>query len=125
MISLKLWPIGMHACIATSNELLILVKQLLLTLKGLHNRNFVHRDIRTDNLVHGPTTWVLIDWELAGVAGQAVFWEGTSLRPEVQAGQMPYTTAVDLWQVGRLVQSFGSLSQGDFTLTQSCSLQLN
>ena len=63
-----------------------------------------------DNLVHGPTGWVLIDWELAALAGQHVFWTSTYLPPEVNAGQVPYTAACDLWQVGRIIQRHKALS---------------
>jgi serine/threonine protein kinase len=111
MVTLKLRPIGMHAPIVI-NQLLILMKQLLLTLKALHKQEWVHRDIRIDNLVHGPNGWVLIDWELAGPVGQPVFWNSTYLPSKVNAGQMPYTTATDLWQVGRLIQRFDTLSAG-------------
>ncbi len=112
MVTLKLRPIGIPANIETINQLLILVKQLLLSLQGLHKQGWVHRDIRLDNLVHGPNTWVLIDWEIAGPAGEFVFWNGISLPPEVKARQMPYTTAIDLWQVGKLIQSFDAISVG-------------
>ena len=112
MVALKLRPIGMHAPIVTINQLLILMKQLLLTLTALHKQEWVHRDIRIDNLVHGSKGWVLIDWELAGPTGQPVFWNSTYLPSEVNAGQMPYTTATDLWQVGRLIQRFDTLSAG-------------
>ncbi|DBA81990.1 TPA: hypothetical protein ACH3X1_007693 [Trebouxia sp. C0004] len=54
--------------------------------------------------------WVLIDWELAALAGQHVFWNSTHLPPEVNAGQMPYTPACDLWQVGRIIQQHNTLS---------------
>ena len=72
LITLTLRPVGMHLHIANSNELLNLIKQLLATLTALLKQNWVHRDIRMDNLVYGPTGWVLIDWELAVPAGQHV-----------------------------------------------------
>jgi hypothetical protein len=112
LVTLKLRPVGMHVHIASLNELLILIKQLLLTLTALHKHKWVHRDVRMDNLVHGPTGWVLIDWELAGPAGQHVFWNSTHLPPEVNTGQMPYTAASDLWQVGRVIQRYDALSTG-------------
>lgn len=101
----------MHVHIASVNELLILIK-LLLTLTALHKQRWVHRDVRKDSLVHGPEGWVLIDWELAAPAGQHVFWNSTHLPPEVNSGQMPYTAASDLWQVGRIIQQYDALSTG-------------
>ena len=110
LITLRLRPVGMHLHIANSNQFFNLITQLLATLTALHKQNWVHRDIRMDNLVHGPTGWVLIDWELAALAGQHVFWNSTHLPPEVNAGQMPYTPACDLWQVGRIIQQHNTLS---------------
>ena len=109
LITLTLRPVGMHLHIANNNELLKLIKQLLATLTALHRQNWVHRDIRMDNLVHGPTGWVLIDWELAALAGQHVFWNSAYLPLEVNAGQ-PYTAACDLWQVGSIIQQYNALS---------------
>ena len=63
-----------------------------------------------DSLVHGPTGWVLVEWELAALAGQHVFWSSTYLPPEVNAGQMPYTAACGLWQVGRIIEQYNSYS---------------
>ncbi|KAL3137961.1 hypothetical protein ABBQ38_005208 [Trebouxia sp. C0009 RCD-2024] len=110
LVTLRLRPVGMHLHIANSNQFFNLITQLLATLTALHKQNWVHRDIRMDNLVHGPTGWVLIDWELAALAGQHVFWNSTHLPPEVNAGQMPYTPACDLWQVGRIIQQHNTLS---------------
>ena len=110
LINLTLRPVGVHLHIANSKELLNLIKQLLRTLTALHKQNWVHRDIRTDNLVYGPTGWVLIDWELAARAGQPVFWNSAYLPPQVNAGQMPYTAACDLWQVGRIIQQYNAWS---------------
>ena len=112
LVTLKLRPVGMHVHIATLNELLGLIKQLLLTLTALHKQKWVHRDVRMDNLVRGPAGWLLIDWELAGPAGQHVFWNSTYLPPEVNAGHMPYTAAPDLWQVGRTIQRYHTLNIG-------------
>ncbi|DBA86773.1 TPA: hypothetical protein ACH3X1_016662 [Trebouxia sp. C0004] len=102
----------MHVRIANVNDMLILIKQLLLTLTALHKQKWVHRDVRMDNLVHSPAGWVLIDWELAGPAGHHVFWDSTYLPPEVHTGQMPYTATSDLWQVGRIIQRYDALSTG-------------
>lgn len=100
----------MHLRIANNSQLINLIHELLATLTALHTNNRVHRDIRMDNLVHGPAGWILIDWELAGLAGQHVFWSSTYLPPEVNAGQMPYTTTCDLLQVGRIIQQYSALS---------------
>ena len=110
LITLRLRPVGLHLHIANSNQLHDLIKQLLATLTALHKQNWVHRDIRMDNLVHGPTRWVLINWELAALAGQHVFWKSTYLPPEVNAGQLPYTAACDLWQVGRIIEQHNASS---------------
>ena len=110
LITLRLKPVGTHLHIANSNHLRSLIEQLLATLTALHKQNWVHRDIRIDNLVHGPTGWILIDWELAAPAGQHVFWNSAYLPPEVNAGQMPYTPACDLWQVGRIIDQYSALS---------------
>jgi len=112
LVTLKLRPAGMHMRIANVNDLLILIKQLLLTLTALHKQKWVHTDVRMDNLVHAPAGWVLIDSELAGPAGQHVFWNNAYLPPEVNTGQMPYTAASDLWQVGRIIQRYNALSTG-------------
>ena len=116
LITLTLRPVGMHLRIADNYDLHSLIKQLLLTLTALHKKKWVHRDIRMDNLVHGPSGWVLIDWELAAPAGQRVFWSSEHLPSEVNAGQMPYTPACDLWQVGRIIRQYETLSSGAMKL---------
>ena len=100
----------MRLHIANSNHLHNLIKQLLATLTALHKQTWVHRDIHMDNLVHGPTGWVLIDWELAALAGQHVFWNSTYLPPEVNTAKMPYTAACNLWQGGGIIEQHNASS---------------
>ena len=74
LVTLRLRPVRMHLHIANNNQLIDLIKQLLITLTALHKQNWVHRDACMDNW-HGPTGWILIGWELAAVAGTACFLE--------------------------------------------------
>ena len=76
-------------------------KGLRASASSKHNwmHNFVHRDIRLDNVVKAMDGWLLIDWELAGRANQIVWWEGKLLPDLVKHRLEPYTCKTYLWLI--------------------------
>ena len=107
LLTLRLAPVGDILDISSDAQLHSLLTSLLSTLQAVHGAGFVHRDIRTDNILQYNNRWVLIDWELAGRADEKVWWHGKSLPDAVLAGEL-YTRQHDLWQVGKLVQGYGA-----------------
>ena len=101
-VRLRLEPVGALHRINDAMQLHSLVSSLLTTLKGIHDHEFVHRDIRLENVVKVSNGWLLIDWELASRANQVVWWEGKILPDLVKDKVQPYTCKTDMWQLGML-----------------------
>eukprot|EP00047_Mylnosiga_fluctuans_P024737 m.169037 g.169037 ORF g.169037 m.169037 type:complete len:642 (+) comp9915_c1_seq10:47-1972(+) len=61
---------------------------ILGALSAVHFRSLVHRDIRWDNVVtykflkHQRPVWILIDWEVAGPSGAAMWFDGRAVPAE-------------------------------------------
>ncbi len=104
-VRVRLEPMGALVRITDIAQLRSLVYSLLSTLNHIHEYDFVHRDIRLENVVKATTGWVLIDWELAGRTNQFVWWEGNLLPDGVKHRLEPYTCKTDLWQLGMLIRN--------------------
>ncbi len=104
-VELELEPVGARVRIENLAQLHSLVYSVLSTLVDVHSYDFVHRDIRIENLIRVNDGWLLIDWELAGKANQNVWWEGKLLPDSVRYHLAPYTIQTDLWQVGNLIKA--------------------
>ncbi len=104
-VKLRLEPVGALVRITGTAQLRSLVSCILTTLKHIHEHDFVHRDIRLDNVVRVTNGWLLIDWELAGRTNQLVWWEGKLLPDGVKHRIEPYTCKTDLWQLGMLIKT--------------------
>ncbi|CAB9503579.1 MAP kinase-activated protein kinase 2 (Fragment) [Seminavis robusta] len=82
--------------------------KLFTTMRELHQRNIIHRDIKLDNIVlsdpQDDTSVLLADFGLAAILprrGYATRKCGSPLycAPEVM-GSRPYGNAVDMWSIG-------------------------
>ncbi len=104
-VRLRLEPVGALVRITGIAQLHSLISSLLTTLEHIHECDFVHRDIRLDNVVKMTNGWLLIDWELAGRTNQNVWWEGKLLPDGVKHRLEPYTCKTDLWQLGMLIRT--------------------
>jgi len=104
-VRLRLEPVGAVVRINDAAQLHNLIFSLLTTLRHIHEHDFVHRDIRLDNVVKVMDGWLLIDWELAGRANEIVWWEGKLLPDLVKHRLEPYTCKTDLWQLGMLIRT--------------------
>ena len=102
-MELHLAPVGPAWTLHTPQRMMQLASSLLMTLKHVHDRGFVHCDVRADNVVEIPGGWVLIDWEVAGKAGADMFWDSCAAPPGVHRGSA-WLPSHDLWQLGRLIK---------------------
>ena len=126
---LKLQPVCVEVLPSDEAQLRRALIAVLRALFELHARGFVHRDVRWPNvLADGSGGWVLVDFELADVAGSllpAGAIDPNFLAPEVRAAGAKYTPAADAWQVGGLLKSAGiQLSQPAMALAESLTAPL-
>jgi serine/threonine protein kinase len=112
-LRLELQPVCVERLPQSEAELAAAVKAVLQALAAFHARGFVHRDVRWPNvlLAHG-SRWLLTDFELAARAGGLVPSGAIAddfLPPEVAAAPATalYTTAGDIFCVGRLLKTSG------------------
>ena len=116
---IELRPVAVETLPADEAELRCAVTAVLRALAALHARGFVHRDVRWPNvLADGAGGWLLVDFELADVAGAllpAAAVTPDAVAPEVRVPDAPYIPADDVWQVGRLLSSAGEPLSHDAT----------
>ena len=103
LVKLQLKPIGHSWNLNSHQRMVQFANSLLMTLKHVHDKGFVHCDVRADNVVEIPGRWLLIDWELAGKSGAEVFWDSLAAPPGVHCGS-PWLASHDLWQMGKLIK---------------------
>ena len=100
-VTLQLFPVGCQVYNMTLQRVLKLIECMLTTLVAIHEADFVHRDLRVDNIIETQSGFCLIDWELAGRNAEMVFWSGPSFPSEVSLRHRPYVFTDDLWQLGK------------------------
>ncbi len=87
---------------------------VLTALCGLHERGWVHRDVRATNIMEGPGKgWYLMDLEWAQKMGQPLnnyTPKRDNSPPEIRFGGevSMWTAAADMWQFGRVLESWAS-----------------
>jgi serine/threonine protein kinase len=106
-IRLKITPVCSSRCPISVVELKKAIQSVLLGLLVLHDHGFIHRDIRWPNvLCDAHDNWLLSDFELSSPIGHSLpaqFLNNSHFSPEVRLGD-GCTTALDIWQVGKLVE---------------------
>ena len=113
---LEMRPVGLQTSPGGEAELRAAVDSVLRALSALHAHGYVHRDVRWPNLLlTAGRQWILIDFELSDEIGAPLPVGAISLdlvAPEARPVDAQYFPADDVWQVGRLLQSWGGeLSQ--------------
>lgn len=95
----------------SEHDAAVLVQQILVGLKVLHDNNIVHRDLKPENLIlqksaDGTTTVKISDFGLAGMFGLERMRKycGTEgyAAPEIMRN-VPYDDSVDIWSLGVIV----------------------
>lgn len=108
-VTLIIKPVCIEVLPCIENELKAAISAVLDALIDFHARGYVHRDIRWPNILRDVRGWwLLADFELADKVGALLphrFRNSDHFSPEVRRGE-PCTEALDMWQVGCLVQSW-------------------
>mmetsp|Transcript_9732 Transcript_9732/g.29505 ORF Transcript_9732/g.29505 Transcript_9732/m.29505 type:complete len:479 (-) Transcript_9732:87-1523(-) len=105
------------------------LRDVLKALKALHEKDWVHRDIRWPNILrvkdeNGNVRYILIDFEYASESGAKVTWtkdkhQPNEARTSKGADQVGWTAKHDLWQVGALL---APIVNNDNALKTACLL---
>uniref|UniRef100_A0A7S4VGN8 Protein kinase domain-containing protein n=1 Tax=Alexandrium monilatum TaxID=311494 RepID=A0A7S4VGN8_9DINO len=78
-----------------------IVLQLVSALGHMHNKNIIHMDLKTENvLVDGRHNAKLIDMGIAGAVGRRECLRAGYLAPELCEGIRPLSAKVDSWGLG-------------------------
>ncbi|KAF8418321.1 hypothetical protein EV426DRAFT_324156 [Tirmania nivea] len=100
--SLHLYPVGFKPRPCEEAQLRRIIQDVLQGLKWLHNHDYVHRDIRWDNIIIDKNGRAhLIDLEYAGKAGAVNF----KLEHWPPAAASFYPKTADLYLVGQLMNT--------------------
>ncbi|KAG5181555.1 hypothetical protein JKP88DRAFT_162498 [Tribonema minus] len=102
---LELTPVGARWHLEHEAALWQLCRDVLTILGAVHERGFVHRDIRSANILYHTSGYFLVDWEVAGRIGDCVFWRGKAehMPPDVKIGSA-WEPWMDLWQLGKVMK---------------------
>eukprot|EP00611_Tribonema_gayanum_P023654 TRINITY_DN5017_c0_g1_i1.p1 TRINITY_DN5017_c0_g1~~TRINITY_DN5017_c0_g1_i1.p1 ORF type:complete len:591 (+),score=71.53 TRINITY_DN5017_c0_g1_i1:38-1810(+) len=73
-VELELTPVGAGWYLENEAALWHLCHDVLTALSAVHEEGFVHRDVRSANILYDTSGYFLIDWEVAGCIGDRVFW---------------------------------------------------
>ena len=68
MAKLHIHPLCLEVIPSDLVELRSCIENVLMALVKLHEDDFVHRDIRWPNVLKGPSSWLLADFELSNKA---------------------------------------------------------
>lgn len=89
--------------------------RILEALQFLHSHSWVHRDIRNSNIMFAGGQWYLIDLEWANNADselQGYRPNDSWVPPEILDTSSRWACASDMWQFGKLVETWG-VADGD------------
>lgn len=114
-VKLVLRPVCIETLPVNEAQLTVAIRCVLRALAAFHQRGFVHRDVRWPNVLQlSPTEWLLVDFELADVAGAALpvgAVKAECLPPELVdalgLGGREFAPSGDVFRVGRLMVEWG------------------
>jgi hypothetical protein len=107
-LTVKLQPVGFFR--NPSEEVRLAARAVLTALCGLHARGWVHRDVRSTNIMEVPGDgWYLMDLEWAEKVGEPLGDyrpKRENSPPEVLRGGNVaiWTSSADMWQFGRVLE---------------------
>ncbi|KAG5175349.1 hypothetical protein JKP88DRAFT_265861 [Tribonema minus] len=105
-VRLQLEPVAVRWVVHTAKDLQSMCADVLQALCAVHDRGFVHRDVRQDNILLADTGYVLIDWELAARVGDTVFWDPKPEHvPPTVRRDTSWQPWMDVWQLGRVIHA--------------------
>eukprot|EP00611_Tribonema_gayanum_P029428 TRINITY_DN786_c0_g1_i1.p1 TRINITY_DN786_c0_g1~~TRINITY_DN786_c0_g1_i1.p1 ORF type:complete len:750 (-),score=93.69 TRINITY_DN786_c0_g1_i1:75-2021(-) len=104
-LTLELTPVGAGWHLEHEAALWQLCHDVLTILGAVHERGFVHRDVRSANILYHTSGYFLVDWEAVGRIGDRVFWWGKAehMPPGVQI-RSAWEPWIDLWQLGKVMK---------------------
>lgn len=106
--SLQLHPVGFQTHLKNTSELKNAVRGILSGLEWLHQFDYVHRDLRWDNIIHEMDNNVrLIDLEHARKVGMVDDDEVLLHWPKLAGGM--YEKEIDMYCVSRMMKQYSSL----------------
>jgi Protein kinase domain len=112
-ITLHLQPVGLCGQKPASiEEAKVAGKRVLTALQYLHDNEWVHRDIRPENVMFADGKWYLMDLEWANVVDSPIGEYSPQeawIPPEITGENSYWTTASDMWQFHRLLSDWDKL----------------
>ena len=124
-ICLELTPVGFSPYVTTIQDVKLAIANILAGLDWLHQRGFVHRDIRWDNVIREANgQFRLIDLEMAGREGVVDYVIPTW--PALE--NSTYTKGVDLMMLDSMISRYDALLDRDAQefrakLTGHCTIE--
>ncbi|KAG9285616.1 hypothetical protein G9A89_009256 [Geosiphon pyriformis] len=96
----------------------VMTRSLLTGLKTLHEKDFVHRDIRSSNIIYDSNNsqgyeYVLIDFEHGGKINEKFDSLLTDWDDGTCDENNTYTTLSDMYQLGKLLERLNTVSSDD------------
>ncbi|KAG9295282.1 hypothetical protein G9A89_021213 [Geosiphon pyriformis] len=116
--TVKLTTRGLERSPENEETTRVMTRSLLTGLKTLHEKDFVHRDIRSSNIIYDSNNsqgyeYVLIDFEHGGKINEKF----DSLLTNWDEGTLDennlYTTLSDMYQLGKLLERLNTVSSDD------------
>jgi len=115
-LSVRLSPAGIEREPNNMNELTTCVTCILEFLSSLHNKGWVHRDVRWPNILYvSPSQWIVIDLDLASEIGDEPSWKHKALHRETAKGYLPRH---DLYQLAIMMEQVSSLWSNNSKFTE-------
>ena len=120
VLTVDLQPVGFCGSVPTSiAECKAAASSVMSAMEWLHRNGFVHRDIRPWNIMKAEGEWFLIDLEWANYEDQSMEgYDPALFPPERNTAGFLWTKAADMWQFGKLLQTWNQLDAHGHELVQ-------
>lgn len=94
-------------------------RELLTAIQMLHQSDYVHRDIRQANVMRAGGSWYMIDLEWADFSNSEPGEYQPALQPpEFMRAGFRWTSSADMWQFGKLLESWDQLDEDGHILVR-------